>query len=160
MLTDPYPYQEDDAHTHRALGAAALNWILKRGIHLASLHLPRGYNNMTAVERESIREAVASLALDGRLDKLETISLNNCEYIKDADLDAILSKCFRSVKSIDIQGCQGLTESAAAHIKRCTKLEAYTAIGNDESAAELMDIFQACRKLRKVDLIVFRRKTH
>ena len=39
-----YPQgEDDDSFTHRALGAAALKWVLKRGIHLASLYLPRGY---------------------------------------------------------------------------------------------------------------------
>jgi hypothetical protein len=137
---------------HRALGAAALNWILKRGIHLASIFLPKHYG-LSAAGQKSIREAVASLALNGRLDKLETISLNHCFYIKDVDLAAILSKCYSSAKSIDIQGC-ALTESSAAHIKRCTKLEAFAASGN-ESAADMAEIFQTCRKLRKVDLSGF-----
>jgi hypothetical protein len=112
-----------DSHTHKDLGAAALNWILKRGIHLASLHLPVSYDIRIA-EKNSIRDAVASLALNGRLDKLETISLNFCRYINNADLVAIISKCYRSAKSIDVRVC-GLTKSSAAHIKRCSKLEAF-----------------------------------
>jgi hypothetical protein len=151
VLVDP---NQDDPFTHRALGAAALSWILKRGIHLASLRLP--YSRVTfsaeqeSIRVESIREAVASLALHGHLDKLETIHLSYCSYIKDADLTSILSKCYSSVKSIDIRGCIHLNESAAAHIKRCTKLEAFTPKGN-ESAADMVEIFKACRKLRKVD---------
>jgi hypothetical protein len=143
MLTVP----NRDSHTHRALGVAALKWILKRGIHLASLRLRNVYDT---AERQSIRDAVASLALNDRFDKLETISLFNCSYIKDTDLAAILSKCYSSAKSIDIHLC-GLTESAAALIKRCTKLEAFAANGN-ESDADMAEIFQSCQKLRKVNL--------
>jgi hypothetical protein len=137
--------------THRALRAAALNWVLKRGIHLASLRLPD--NGRSAAEEQSLRDAVASLALNGRLDKLETISLASCSYIKDADLAGILSKCYRSAKSIDIRYCR-LTESAAVHIKRCTKLEALAAKGN-ESAADMAEIVQSCRKLRKISFVNF-----
>ena len=126
---------------------AALNWVLKRGINLASLHLP--CNVYSTAEKQSIRGAVTSLALNGRLNKLETISVLNCTYINDADLAAVLSRCYNSVKSIDIRNCEGLTESAAAHIKRCTKLEAFAPKGN-ESTSEMVDIFHSCRKLRKV----------
>ena len=152
MLTVPDDYTmtvpNDSNYTHRALGSAALNWVLKRGIHLASLRLPsRVYN--TAVQKR-IRDAVASLALLGHIDKLETISLFSCSYINNADLVAILSKCYGSVKSIDIASC-GLSKSAAAHIKRCTKLEAFAVEGH-ESAADMAEIFQSCRKLRKVSL--------
>jgi hypothetical protein len=104
---------DSDSFTHRRLGLAALNWILKRGVHLASLRLTT-YPNVS--EHNSIRDAVTSLALNGHLDKLETISLNQCYYIKNAVLAAVLSKCYRSAKSIDIQGCD-LTESSAVHIK-------------------------------------------
>jgi hypothetical protein len=151
VLTDPY---EMDPFTHRALGAAALNWVLKRGIHLASLRIPLSIHN--AAEQESIRDAVASLALNGRLDKLETISLFKCSYIEDADLAGILSKCYSSVKSIELHKCY-LADSAAAHIKRCTKLEAFAPKGN-ESAPEMAEIFQSCRKLRIVDLSGFRHR--
>jgi hypothetical protein len=146
LLTVPF---QRDSFTHKALGAAALNWVLKRGIHLASLRMPYVYN-LKEAEQQSIREAVASLALDGRLDKLETISLDGCYYIKDADFAGVLSKCYSSAKSIDIGRCD-LAESAAVHIKRCTKLEAFVAKGK-ESDADMVEIVQACRKLRKVDL--------
>jgi hypothetical protein len=137
--------------THRPLGAAALSWVLKRGIHLASLHLP--VDSINKNEQEGIREAVASLALNGHLDKLETVDFFECSYIKDVDFTAILSKCYRSVKSIDIHGCR-LTESSAAHVKRCTKLEAFSAKGN-ELAADMVEIFQSCRKLRLLHLSSF-----
>jgi hypothetical protein len=127
-------------------------------MHLASLHLPRAKSGeffisssgISRAEGKSIRDAVNSLALNGRLDKLETISLNFCSYIKGAAIAAILSKCYRSAKSIEIR-YGGFTESAAAHIKRCTKLEAFCPRGN-ESAAEMVEIVQSCEKLRKVDL--------
>jgi hypothetical protein len=141
------------SHTHRALGAAALNWVLKRGIHLASLHLPRFFKTD---ERQSISDAVASLALNGRLDKLETISLYRCYYIEDADLAAILSKCYNSAKSIEIRGCWHM-ESSAAHIKRCTKLVDFAARGN-ESAADMVEICQSCRNLRNLYLRGFGRR--
>jgi hypothetical protein len=81
VLTDPY---QPDPYKHKALGAAALKWVLKRGIHLASLQLP-SYYGINPAEQQSIRDTIASLALNGRLDKLETISFNECSYIKDAE---------------------------------------------------------------------------
>ncbi len=137
-----------ESFTHSELGEASLKWILKRGIHLASLRLPD--HRLNATDQQSIRDAVASLVLDGRFDKLEMISLRACSYIKDADLAAIFLKCYGSVKIIDIRAC-GLIESSAAHIKRCTKLEAFAANGN-ESAADMAEIFQSCPRLRKVVL--------
>ena len=138
---------------HRPLGAAALSWVLKRGIHLASLYLHNVYS-LSSTERESIRESVASLALDGRLNKLETVNFFDCSYIKDADLEGVLLKCYKSVKTVDIRGCRGISESTAVHVKLCTKLEAFAANGN-ESAADLLEIFQACRILRKISLRAF-----
>ena len=136
--------------THCPLGAAALGWILKRGIHLASLCLPAGgYCNKT--EKESIRESIASLALDGRLDKLETVDLSSCSYIVDADLAIVFSRCSYSVKSVDRGRCHGLAVSSASLVKRCARLEAFAASGN-ESAEDLAEIFQTLRKLRVVDL--------
>jgi hypothetical protein len=153
----------EEEYTHRALGPAALQWILKRGINLASLRPSFSDLNVAVIhdmhfisydigeeEQQSMRDAVASLVLNDRVNKLESIALNNLEdYLEDSDLAAILSKCYGSVKAIDIQDC-GLTDSSATHIKRCTKLEAYTPCGN-ESAAEMVEIFQSCRKLRKVN---------
>jgi hypothetical protein len=88
------------SHSHSPLSAAALKWILKRGIHLASLHLPKqpiipikGF--LVAAEVKDIRTAVVSLAYNGRLDKVEMVSLNECSYIKDVNLVAVLSRCCR-----------------------------------------------------------------
>jgi hypothetical protein len=144
------PYDEKEVFTHRALGPGALKWILKRGIHLASFHLRPFY---TTAEELNIHDALNSLVLNGHLDKLETVILNGCYHIKYADLAAILSKCFGSIKSVDIGGSN--LDNSAALIKRCTKLEAYTHSG-EEGAAELVELFQACPKLRKVDLSDFR----
>jgi hypothetical protein len=136
------------------LRSQQLAWILKRGINLASLQIRR-YTSDT--ENAKIRKAVASLVRNGQLDRLETIDAYFCSYIKDQDLAALLSTCNKSVKSIDLRTDHksGLTTSSAAHIKRCTRLEAFGAHGN-ESAADLVDIFQACPKLRYVDLQAFR----
>jgi hypothetical protein len=55
--------------THNALGAAALNWILKRGIHLASVCL--GDHGLESAEQaEAVYTALANLAYQGRLDKV------------------------------------------------------------------------------------------
>ena len=66
--------EDDDNYlfttTHKALRLPALNWILKRGIHLATLRLPRS-NEINVAEQESIRAAVVSLVDQGRIDKLE-----------------------------------------------------------------------------------------
>jgi hypothetical protein len=143
---------EGASFTHSALREASPKWILKRGIHLASLHLPASYRTIGA-DLKIIHDAVSSLVHSGSLDKLEMVSLFRCQYIDDTDLAAILSKCYGSVKSIDIRGC-GLIESSAVHIKRCTKLEAFSTNGN-ESVADLAEIFQACPRLRMVDLSAF-----
>jgi bacterioferritin-associated ferredoxin len=149
ILEDPY---NSYSYTHKALGTAALSWVLKRGIHLASLRLPPR-RVLIAVEHQFVRDVVASLALDGHLDKLETISFHRCSYINDADLAGILSKCFSSVNSIDIRECN-VTGSSTALIKRCTKLDTFKPRRN-ESAADLAEIFESCRKMRKVDLGAF-----
>jgi hypothetical protein len=133
------------------LGAASLAWILKRGINLASLRIPRG---IVKAEQQSIRHAIAALVINGSLDKLETVSFPECSYIADADFAAILSKCYSSVKSINLAGCSGLTESSAEHIKRCTNLEAFTPTSDNESAMltdkDMVEIVKACKKLRKL----------
>jgi hypothetical protein len=134
---------------HKALDSAALSWILKRGIHLASLRLKRSGNKPLG-EHERVRAAVASLVNNGCLDKLEVISLLYCYYIKDADLTPILAKSCRSVKSINLMGC-GLDGSSALHVKYCTELEAFAA-GGQESVVDLVAIFKACRQLRRVNL--------
>ena len=54
--------------THGALGAAALKWVLNRGIHLATLHLPSSAS-LSLADQESIRDTVASLAYTSRRDK-------------------------------------------------------------------------------------------
>jgi hypothetical protein len=139
---------DEDSRTRTYLGAGALNWILKRGIHLASLCIQLICYRTSKTDQQTIEAAFASLALDGRLDKLETI--RPCNYIKDADLTSILSKCYSSVKSIDIKYCH-FDDSSAVHIKRCSKLEVFTPTGN-ETCDEMVEIVQSCKKLRKVDL--------
>jgi hypothetical protein len=143
------PYQ--GSLVRKALGAAALNWILKRGIHLAGLRLR---SDVRGTDAQKSRNSIASLVLNNRLDKLETVNVYCCSYIKDADFGAILSKCDGSMKSINIDS-SGVIQSSAVHIKRCAKLEAFSSKGN-ESAADLDEIFQSCRKLRMVDLNSFR----
>jgi bacterioferritin-associated ferredoxin len=143
---------DNNSFTHRALGVASLGWILKRCIHLASLRLH--YNVYDGAKQESIRAAIASLTLTDCFDKLETIELRQCTYIKDAELSAIFSKCYGSVKNIDIMHWFLAGNSSSAHVKRCTKLEAFAPHGF-ESAAEMVEVFQACPKMRKVDLRAF-----
>jgi hypothetical protein len=117
---------DDQPSEHSHLSAPQLSWILKRGIHLASLHLPPFPDtfpfppNLKA-EQTRIRDAVTSLALNGRLDKLKTITLNWCKCISDADLAAILSKCYRSVKSIAVAHCSN--NNSDAHIKPFLSME-------------------------------------
>jgi hypothetical protein len=148
ILTD---FNYEHRLAHRPLCVAALEWILKRGIHLASLCLPRCY---LTTEEPRIHDAVNSLALNGRCDKLESISLSDCSHINEDDLATIISKCFQSVKNIDVRG-GGLRVSSAADIKRCTKLEAFSPKGN-ESPAEIVEIVETCLKLRKLDFFGFR----
>jgi hypothetical protein len=133
----------DQVQKHKTMGAASLRWIDKRGIHLASLFLPVP-GSVSDDEERSIHTSIVSLAYNGCLDKIETFRLGSGA---DAELCTVLSKC--SVKSIDIEGCE-LTHSAATHIKHCAELEAFSPQGN-ESAAEMADIVQSCKKLRKLE---------
>ena len=84
------------------LGLGELNWIRKKGIHLASLRLPPTHE-IDGKEQECICASIASLINSNSIIKLEMIDFNWCTYIKDADLAAILSKSFRSIKIIDIR---------------------------------------------------------
>jgi F-box/leucine-rich repeat protein 2/20 len=134
---------------HRGLRSLDFQWILKRGIHLASFH---PYSNVAV--QQSICDSSASPAHNGLLDKLESMRIMKCTYMKDADVAIILSRCYGSVKSIDLRGC-GSADSSAALIKFCTKLEAFAPNGN-ESAAATVAIFESCRKLRRVNLRNFK----
>lgn len=134
---------------HEELSLEKLRWISKRGIHLASLCIP-GYED----EQESIRTTISCLVDEGLIDKLETIDLFGCKFFKDADFAAILGKSYASIKCIDIQDCK-LTENSITHIKRCINLEGLAAYG-DESPADMVEVFQSCPKLRKLDLQRFR----
>jgi hypothetical protein len=138
---------------HKPLVPGALSWIKNRGIHLATLHLAIPTGVMAAADQRIIRDTLASLAYNGQLDKLETIMVLNCSYIKDADLAVVLSKCHRTLKCMYIRGT-GVAEISALHVKRCPNLEAFVANGK-ESAEDMAEIFQACSKLRVVDLICF-----
>jgi len=141
--------------THQYLELPEMNWILKRGIHLATL---RVYVDSYRISKSGSNRipkafdvAITDLLNEGRLDNLETIDMcGDCSYIKDAELAAILEKSYSTLKCIDLRySC--LTKSSAAHIKRCTGLEAFAAKGN-ESAADIVEIVQSCRKLRKLNL--------
>ena len=142
---------------HRALGAPALRWILKRGIHLASLRLPPSDDIDDEDEKESIRSAVTSLVAQGRLNKLEMIDFNWCTYIKDADISAILSKSYSSMKIIHIRTSLTHENSVVSHIKRCTGLEALAFLFRGSAqlpksrqvfSSLIKSIVQSCRKLR------------
>ena len=145
--------------THRELKIKSLNWILKRGINLASLRLSRPLwvlsDRITLTspreEETSICTAVASLASAGLLDKIETLDIRDCGFIRDSDLAVVIEKSYKSIKHIDIRNCDSLTERKAAEIKRCTGLETFQPYGN-ETAVEMKDIFQACNKLKTVFL--------
>ena len=137
--------------THEALRSNSLNWIIKRGIHLASLRLPWSSDcYISGCEQTSIRAAVASLVEFGLVDKLETIDIFLNLYLKDDDIAAIIEKSFTSLRIVDIHRCNALV-STASLLKRCTGLEEYTAIGN-ESAVQLTDIFTSCIRIKKMVL--------
>jgi hypothetical protein len=137
----------------KPLVPGALSWIKNRGIHLATLHLAIPTGVMAAADQRIIRDTLASLAYNGQLDKLETIKVLNCSYIKDADLAVVLSKCHRTLKCMNIRG-SGVAEISALHVKRCPNLEAFVANGN-VSAEDMAEIFQACPKLRVLELNSF-----
>jgi hypothetical protein len=135
-----------------SFGANALSWVLKRGIHLASLRLTYQYG-FSPIEQGIMREAVASLLINGFLDKLETIKFSNWWKDSDADLAAIISKCYGSLKSIDIRHF-GFANNLSACIKRCTKLEEFVPCDLKE-VSQLAEIFESCKNLRKIDLGCF-----
>ena len=154
---------------HRYLEIKALDWIRKRGLHLGSLRLPSP-NRINEAENEKIRAAVASLVDEGRLDKLETIDFNKCYYIKDSDLAALLSKCYGSLKILDIGWCSKdtlfgsyasiqewrleQTGITTAQIQRCKMLQAFSPMGN-ESEEDLIKIVKSCTNMRKLDFSPF-----
>jgi len=141
--------------THQHLELPTLNWILKRGIHLATLRVYLNYFSKSVDSKwiQSFYVAITDLLNEGHLDKLETIDMFGDSYIKDADLAAILEKSYNSLTCIDLR-YSGLTESSAAHIKRCTGLVAFAAKGN-ESSRDIVEIVQSCPKLRKLNLSQF-----
>ena len=140
--------------THKALTLPALEWILERGIHLASLRVRIVHHGISKEDEVHFGRILFALLNEGRLDKLETINFDRFSYyIKDADIAAILAKSYISMKSIVMHGCN-ISESSAAHIKRCTGLEAFAAYGK-ESVAELVEIVQSCRKIRKLNISRF-----
>ena len=149
-------YGEEVLHSNNSLSLAALCWVVKRGLHLASLRLPSslsslfGRGGQRTREQRGDRETVAVLARDGRLDKLESLCLARVDYIRTEDLVGILSSCGATAVIIMDLNCLG-PESPAVLVKRCTKLEAYTASGY-ESVQDMVEIVQSCRKLRKLRL--------
>ncbi len=134
--------------THQHLELPEMNWILKRGIHLATLRVYLNYFSKSVDSKwiQSFDVAIKDLLKEGHLDKLETLDMaGDCSYIKDAVLAAILEKSYNSLTCIDLR-FSGLTKSSAAHIKRCTGLEAFAAKGN-ESSRDMVEIVQSCPKL-------------
>ena len=121
---------------HKALLLPALAWILKRGIHLASLNLATMHSAIGVIK---------SLADEGRLDKLE--NLNGC-CLDNEIIAIVLDKSYGSLLSIDL-GCKQTNMVRMA--LRCTRLEAFAAQGN-ESVADIVEIVQSCRKIRKLNL--------
>lgn len=127
--------------SHRVLGLAALNWIRKRGIHLASLRLPPT-NKIDIREQECICAHVASLFNSNSIVKLEMIDFRDCTYLEYSNIPyLVIAECYSTVKSIDVTGIQ-----LPFNVARCVGLEALAT--NGWFVATMVKIFEKCPKLR------------
>ena len=139
--------KDEDEDAVRCLNLPELNWILKRGIHLASLRLFR----MDGTE-DAICEAVVSLIHKGIFDKLESIFIKQL-FISDALLASILTRCAVSLKSFNASGHMIIT-SSWKHLRHCVGLREWIPGGN-EPEADFLNILRGCPSLKKINLSLF-----
>ena len=88
----------DDEVIQRALGREELQWVMRRGIRLASFTLPTSKSLRGEQHERYIRELLVDIIDAGLVDKLESFSFGACFYIKRDDVDRLLSCCYKSIK--------------------------------------------------------------
>ena len=125
---------------HEALRLPALNWILKRGIHLATLRLPT-IGDISRSEQECICAVLASILNIGLLEKVEVINFKGCDYLSYISSE-IIDQSSKSLKSIDITG----TPYFPRNIGYCEGLEAFAATCVLEQS--IVAVIGSCKKLR------------
>ena len=82
-----------------ALGHQELQWIHRRGVHLASIKLPTSSKSLHMQQQQQrIRELLAAIIEAGLVDKLESFDFRACFYIRGGDVNRLLSRCFKSIK--------------------------------------------------------------
>ena len=131
---------------HRYLRLSALNWIRRRGIHLATLRLPPAIK-IDEREQECICGAIVSLINSQRLVKLETIDFNGCSYLNYSDMAVfVINDCYKSLKCIDIKGIY-----FPFNLLTCSGLEAIATHGWFDTT--MVPLFEKCRRLRRFALL-------
>jgi len=137
-----------------------MHWIMRRGMHLVSLGVPPSSADLSSVDEEGIHNAVTSLANQGSINKLECLSLRDCRFMTDNSVVSVLTKCLKSLKTLDLRGSAlvdddvegwGITESTSEYIKQCTNLSTFCSSGNDR----MIEIAQSCRNIRDLNLSSF-----
>ena len=147
---------------HRALGLPELNWISKRGIHLASIRLTYK-GRLRSDYGEQICDAVSTLVYNEHLNDLEMVDIKGCSFMDADDIVSIITKSFKSIKFIDIRAerprdNRGIPSGSMwRHIKRCSELAAFAPEGT-ESLEDLATIFKMCQKLRMLNLTGFKNR--
>jgi hypothetical protein len=130
--------------THEALRLPALNWILKRGIHLATLRLPR-IGDISISEQECICAVLPSILNIGLLEKVEVINFKGCDYLSYRDISSeIIDQSSKSLKSIEITGIDFIV--FPKNILCCERLEAFAST----SEQSIVAVIGSCKKLRKL----------
>jgi hypothetical protein len=137
-----------DFWKHDALEVAAIEWIIKRRIHLASLRLQHPTYNVD--ERSHAQSTLTCLASNGHIDKLELLSVSFCREFDDDTFNTIISKCNQSIVYLRTE-CTGMMESGAECVMRCKNLVTFVPDSN-ESAAGMADILQSCEALKNLTL--------
>jgi len=144
---------------HRALGLPELNWISKRGIHLASLRMS-SLGQVDGDYGDKVCDVVSTLVYKDHLNDLEMIDIKGCSFMDADDIASIITKNFKTIKIIDIRARRprdndGIPSGSMwRHIKRCSELAAFAPEGT-ESLEDLSTIFKMCQKLRKLNLTRF-----
>lgn len=131
-----------------AMDIGALNWVSKRGIHLASLGLARTNNVGSSYYSQCV---ILNLTIGGDyLEQLESFyGGHDSKMMTFSMLTSIVTRSSKTLKCINLTDSSILT-SSAAFIKQCKLLQVVSLIGH-ESTEETIDIFKNCPDLRRVE---------
>ena len=120
---------------YAAVGVPAMNWILKKGLCLASLRI-YGFLDYIDMENE-ICNAIKSLVDQGRLKQLEMIELNCCSLIGGRQFRSYI--LFDEVLLRMAKDCENLLY---LDVSLCSRLE----------DGVIRKVVESCKKLRYVNL--------